>query len=389
MSNGVQAFRDPVVPEARRTLTAIIAILILLLAGIAVLVPFYGISATVPGAAGYQSVLSMVTAAVVGTGPFYDLTMLSVLLVLCLSANTSFADFPRLCHMVALDNFLPHSLTLRGRRLVYSQGIWALAVMAGLLLVIFGGVTDRLIPLFAVGAFLAFTLSQLGMVSHWWRQRGTMAGARTALAINALGAVATGVTVIVVIVAKFTEGAWVVVVLLPAAVFFMARVQRHYRRVLLETTARELVVRAGQEPPIVIVPIDRWNAATEKALRFAMSISPDVEAVHIACDEDDSVAAEWRRVVEDPARAAGVVVPRLVTLTSPLRFVLRPIVDYVLEVEKKHRHRTVAVAIAVMVEHHWYHYFLHNQRAEALTAMLLLGGDRRIHIINVPWYLTA
>jgi amino acid transporter len=170
VSNGVQAFQKPVVPAARTTLTAIIAILIVLLGGIALLVRYYGIMATDPGQPGYQSVLSLLTAAVAGKGIFYDLTMFSVLLVLCLSANTSFADFPRLCRMVARDDYLPHSLTGRGRRLVYSQGILALAILAGLLLILFGGVTDRLIPLFAVGAFMAFTLSQAGMVGHWRRK---------------------------------------------------------------------------------------------------------------------------------------------------------------------------------------------------------------------------
>lgn len=153
VSNGVQAFRKPVVPAARRTLTAIIAILIVLLGGIALLVRYYGIVATDPGAPGYQSVLSMLTAAVAGRGIFYDVTMFSVLLVLCLSANTSFADFPRLCRMMARDDYLPHSLTTRGRRLVFSQGIWALAILAGLLLVLFGGVTDRLIPFVRGGRF--------------------------------------------------------------------------------------------------------------------------------------------------------------------------------------------------------------------------------------------
>src|SRR6202051_741738 len=151
VSNGVQAFRKPVVPAARATLTAIIAILIVLLGGIAVLVRYYGILVTDPGAPGYQSVLSMLTAAVAGKGIFYDITMFSVLLVLCLSANTSFADFPRLCRMVARDDYLPHSLASRGRRLVFSEGIMALAIFAALLLILFRGVTDRLLPLFAVG----------------------------------------------------------------------------------------------------------------------------------------------------------------------------------------------------------------------------------------------
>src|SRR5580693_3323732 len=195
--NGVQAFKNPVVPAARATLTAIIAILILLLGGIAVLVKYYGIMATDPGAAGYQSVLSLLTAAVAAKGIFYDLTMFSVLLVLCLSANTSFADFPRLCRMIARDDYLPHSLSTRGRRLVFSQGIWGLAILAALLLILFGGVTDRLIPLFAVGAFMAFTLSQAGMVGHWLRTEGAKAWHH--IFVNGFGALATGLTMLVIV----------------------------------------------------------------------------------------------------------------------------------------------------------------------------------------------
>ncbi len=388
VSNGVQAFREPVVPAARKTLTTIVVILIGLLAGIAALVRYYGITASDPGQPGYQSVLAMVTAAVAGKGVFYGFTMFSVLLVLCLSANTSFADFPRLCRAVALDDYLPHALAARGRRLVYSEGIWVLAIFAAGLLILFGGVTDRLIPLFAVGAFLAFTLSQAGMVVHWRKTaRGT--GTIHGLLINALGAMATGITVVVVVAAKFTQGAWVVVLLLPAALLLMAWVQRHYETVTRELQAKEERIAQKQQPPVVIVPIERWNAATQKALRFAMTLSPEVQAVHVTCEGDDSILAEWHSVVEDPAREAGVPVPKLVTLCSPYRMVLMPVVDYVLKVEKENRHRMIAVVISVMVERHWYHYFLHNQRGAVLNALLLLRGDRRINIISVPWYLRA
>jgi amino acid transporter len=386
VSNGVQAFREPVVKGARTTLTAIIAILIVLLGGIAFLLPYYGIMATDPGAPGYQSVLSMLTAAVAGKGIFYDVTMFSVLLVLCLSANTSFADFPRLCRMVARDNYLPHSLTTRGRRLVFSQGIWALAILAALLLILFRGVTDRLIPLFAVGAFLAFTLSQAGMVEHW-RKNAKGGASAGGMFINGLGALATGVTVCVIVVAKFAEGAWVVVLLIPLLLIFMNHVRRHYKRV-----ERELAVKSGTvlrtrglKPPIVIVPVDFWNAATEKALRFAMTLSPDVEAVHVSCDSDEGKPA-WLSGAE---QIDGVKLPKMVTLPSPYRLVIHPIVDYVLKVEKENPGRTVAVVIASMVERHWYHFFLHNQRGQMLTALLLLGGDKRINIVNVPWYLEA
>ena len=387
VSNGVQAFRKPVVPAARATLTAIIAILIVLLGGIAVLVRYYGIMATDPGAPGYQSVLSMLTAAVAGKGIFYDVTMFSVLLVLCLSANTSFADFPRLCRMIARDDYLPHSLATRGRRLVFSQGIWALAILAGLLLILFRGVTDRLIPLFAVGAFLAFTLSQAGMVGHWRRTSSGFEAARGML-INGVGALATGITVMVIVVAKFAEGAWVVVVLLlPAMLVFMGRVRRHYEWVGKEVALTSAMVLNTQslKPPIVIVPVDQWNAATEKALQFAMTLSPDVEALHVMCDADEDRPA-WKWAEDPPAGTPG---PKLVTLPSPYRLVVHPIVDYVLKVEKENADRTVAVVIATMVERHWYHYFLHNQRGQLLTALLLLGGDERINIVNVPWYLKA
>jgi len=386
VSNGVQAFKEPVVEAARATLTAIIAILIVLLGGIALLVQYFGIMATDPGQPGYQSVLSLLTAAVAGKGIFYDVTMFSVLLVLCLSANTSFADFPRLCRMVARDDYLPHSLTGRGRRLVYSQGILALAILAGLLLILFGGVTDRLIPLFAVGAFMAFTLSQAGMVGHW---RRTAKGVKAAqgMLVNGIGALATGITVMVIVVAKFAEGAWVVVLLIPALLVFMRSVRRHYEKVAQEVAVKDRMVLSGRNltPPIVIVPVDRWSAATEKAVGFALTLSPDVQAVHVRCESDED-QPKWQWAKEEPA---GTRVPKLVTLPSPYRLVLHPIVEYVLKVEKENPERTVAVVIATMVERHWYHYFLHNQRGQMLTALLLVGGDQRINIINVPWYLKA
>jgi amino acid transporter len=385
VSNGVQAFQQPVVPNARKTLTAIIAILVVLLGGIAVLLKYYGIMATDPGAPGYQSVLSMLTAAVAGKGIFYNLTMFSVLLVLCLSANTSFADFPRLCRMIARDDYLPHSLTTRGRRLVFSQGIWALSICAALLLILFGGVTDRLIPLFAVGAFLAFTLSQAGMVGHWRKTASGWQAWHNGL-INGVGALATGITVLVIVAAKFTQGAWVVVLLLPAAVVFMGRVHYHYQKSDEEVALKGKIVLSAQKivPPIVIVPVDRWNAASVKAVQFALTLSPDVQAVHVTCDADQDKAKGWTE--DEPA---GSRVPKLITLPSPFRLVVHPIVDYVLKVEKENPDRTIAVVIATMVERHWYHYFMHNQRGQALTALLLLSGDERINIINVPWYLKA
>jgi len=386
VSNGVKAFREPVVDTARRTLTVIIALLIVMLAGIAYLVRVYGIQATDPGQPGYQSVLSMLLAAVAGRGIFYYVSIGSILAVLALSANTAFADFPRLCRAIAQNNYLPHSFATRGRRLVYTQGIVVLALLAGILLLLFGGVTDRLIPLFAVGAFLAFTLSQAGMVGHWRRVGG--AGATRSILVNGLGAVATGITVIVVLVAKFAEGAWITVLLIPSILVAMTLVRRHYHCVFLEMRTTEPLDLKDLIPPIVIVPIQDWNRVAKKALRFAYTISPDVFALHVDTGEGSTILrGEWSRYVDAPAKEGNVKAPKLVVLPSPYRLVLAPIVQYVLKAERDHPNQQIAVLIPELVERHWYHYVLHNKRASVLKALLLVQGNQRIIVINVPWYL--
>src|SRR6202521_6239927 len=218
VSNGVKAFREPTVKNAQRTLTAIIFLLAVMLAGISYLVKTYGIAATDPGQPGYQSVLSMLTASVFGKGLFYYLTIGSILVVLSLSANTAFADFPRLCRAIAQNNYLPHVFGYRGRRLVYSYGIVVLALLCGGVLFLFGGITDRLIPLYAVGAFLAFTLSQAGMVVHWRKNRGPN-WLKSAL-VNGFGALVTGITVVVVLGAKFVEGPGIRLFCIPLTIVF-------------------------------------------------------------------------------------------------------------------------------------------------------------------------
>jgi amino acid transporter len=386
VSNGVQAFREPVVPAARRTLTIIIVILMVLLLGIAYLGHAYHIGATEPGTSQYQSVLSQLIGAVAGRGIIYWISIASILLVLCLSANTSFADFPRLCRAVAEDGYLPRSFTNQGRRLVYSEGILLLAIVSGVLLLVFDGVTDRLIPLFAVGAFLAFTLSQSGMVAHWWKSQKRRA--RASMAVNGLGATATAVTVVVVAVVKFMAGAWMVVLLVPSLVVLMLAVHRHYRRIEREIAAPGKLKLDDLQEPIVIVPIIEWNSIAENALRFAMTLSREIEVLHIESeDRSNSLKRIWPSRVEEPARVAQQTVPRLTVLESPFRFVVQPIIDHVLEVERKNPDRTVAVLLPELVERQWYQYFLHNQRARVLAARLLTQGTHRIVIVNVPWYL--
>ena len=387
VSNGVLAFKEPASVTARFTLTVIIAILMVMLGGIAFLCKAYGIAATPPGQPGYQSVLSQLLAAITGKGIFYGVSIGSILLVLALSANTAFADFPRLGRAIAQNGFLPHGLAVRGRRLIYTQGVYALAVLAGTLLIVFGGVTDRLIPLYAVGAFMAFTLSQAGMVMHWKRVRGP--GSIKSMFVNGLGAVATGLTVIIVLIAKFTEGAWITLILIPGLILTMRLVKRHYDQVAREIEYSAPLNTRRLTPPLVVITIDRWSRITNKALRFAITISPDVRALHVEYDQaSDMLASHWRELVEEPAHRAGLAVPRLVVLKSPYRFVIRPILDYVLDLERNNPGRQVTVLTPELVERRWYLNLLHNHRAAALKALLLFQGDKRITVINIPWYLT-
>ena len=386
VSNGVNAFREPTQKNAKRTLTIIIVLLIVFLAGIALLCRAYSIGATEPGAAGYQSILSQLTAAVMGRGWFYYVTIGSILAVLALSANTSYADFPRLTRAIAMHDYLPHVFMIRGRRLLYSHGIVALVGFTGLLLIVFGGVTDRLIPLFAIGAFLAFTLSQAGMVIHWKRHGGP--GSIRRMIINGIGAIATGLTLIVVLVAKFTEGAWITAILIPALIITMSAVKRHYDRVRKEVAIDCPMRIDNLTQPLVIVPLDRWTRITEKGLRFALKISDQVQAVHVDAEDCcDEVKQMWQHNVAAPLQDSGKIVPELILLASPYRFVIAPLVDYILKLERDNPARQIAVLVPELVIKHWWQAPLHNQRAQLLKLLLLVRGNQRIMVINIPWYL--
>jgi amino acid transporter len=384
VSNGVMAFRDDTRKNAKITLTIIIVLLGVLLAGIALLCRAYGIGATNPDGPGYESVLSMLTRAVMGHGWFYYVTIGSVLLVLALSANTAFADFPRLTRAIALDDYMPHVFMLRGRRLLYSWGIYVLVALTAVLLIVFGGVTDRLIPLYAIGAFMAFTLSQAGMVMHWKRQ----GKAKARMFLNGLGAVATGITALVVLVAKFVEGAWITAVLIVVMILLMRAVKRHYVRVDKETFLDLPIVPSEVTEPIVVVPMDRWSRVTEKALAFGLSMSTDVRCLHVQTGEDpDEICKVWEADVAAPLSAAGKGIPKLVVLKSPFRYVLGPVVDYILGAECESQTHHVCVLVPELVVRHWWENLMHNRRADMLKVILLMRGNRRIVVINIPWYL--
>jgi len=387
VSNGVSAFREPAVVYARRTLTAIILLLAVMLAGIAYLCWAYGIGATDPDKEGYQSTLSLLTAAVVGRGWFYYVTIGSVLSVLALSANTGFADFPRLCRVIAQDGFLPQTFAHRGRRLVYSRGILVLAVLSAGLLIGFRGITDNLIPLFAIGAFLAFTLSQAGMVAHWRKLGGTHA--RKSMVINAAGAVCTAVALAIVLVSKFADGAWVMILLIPALLGLFAGVRAHYQTVARDVATTKPLDAENLEPPVALLPIRGWSGITRKALRFALKISPQVYALHIADDEKTMAELEdtWEQRVREPAMAARVAPPKLIIIYSPFRKLYGPLKQVVSDLQRAHPGRDIAVIVPELVSTRWYHFLLHNQTAALIKAYLLFSGFRRVVVVNVPWYL--
>lgn len=402
VSNGVGAFREPAVRNAHVTLAIIVVTLGILLAGIAYLASAYGIMSMDQTKPGYQSVLSQLVGAVVGRGAFYYVAIASALVILCLSANTSFVGFPRLCRFVAEDEFLPRPFAAVGRRLVYSVGILYLAATAGLLLTAFGGITDRLIPLFAIGAFLTFTVSQAGMVAHWRARLGearrgrSRQGISIKLTINAVGACATAIALIVIIIAKFTEGGWITILTIPCVIVLLKGINRYYANVNAALRDDEQLTFHHAAPPLVLVMTRAWDRLTDKALSFAMELSPDVFAVHLAAlegpdvkDEERRLRERWAKDVEKSTVAdKGAHVPELIFLSAPFRRIHAPLLKLIRDLEDKHPDRTIAVLIPELVKRRWWEHLLSNQRARRLREAVLDYGGPHVIVIMVPWYLT-
>jgi Amino acid permease len=299
--------------------------------------------------------------------------MASTAAILCLSANTSFADFPRLSSVVARDGFLPHQLAHRGDRLVFSNGIIAVAVSAGTLLVVFGGKLDSLIPLFAVGLFTAFTLSQVGMVRHHLRLREPRW--RVGVAINATGATATSIVLIVVLVSKFTAGAWIPAVVIPAVVAICKTIKRHYDRV-----RQQLALRPGESLPAlhntVVVPIGQLNQNSLAALAYAKALHPD-RLVALAVEDEDNSLDELRQ----QWAALNLDIP-LEVIPSPYRGITKPILDFLDTLDRQRTDDVITVVIPEVVVHRWWQQLLHNQTALILKSRLLFRPNTIV--ISVP-----
>ncbi len=393
VSNGMTAFREPTVKYGHRTLTAIVVILGTLLLGIAFLAHTYEIGAMSQEQDGYRSVLSQISAAVLGEGVLYYTTIGSLLCVLAFSANTSFVDFPRLCRVVAEDGFLPKSFAIAGRRLVFDVGILYLAVTSGVLLIAFGGITDRLIPLFAIGAFLTFTISQTGMVWHWRRSitaGSSNRGNKTHLALNTAGALTTGVALIVIVAAKLLEGAWITIVVLPIVIVLLKNIRSYYDRLFDELRVPAPIKLSDLSAPIAMVTLESWTKLSENALTFAMSISPDVIAVHLLKlsrpdqeEERRKLEERWRAEVEEPLAREGLSPPRLVILQSEYRNLQLPMMKLIDQIKAQHPSKRIAVLIPDVVKDRWYQHLLHTHRAARLRSRLLRLRDEDLTVINV------
>jgi len=270
---------------------------------------------------------------------------------------------------------------------LYSHGIYALTGFTAVILILFGGVTDRLIPLYAIGAFLAFTLSQAGMVVHWLKMEEHR-GRLWHMFVNAFGAVATGITLLVVLVAKFAAGAWVTALLVPLLIGIMMVVKRHYTRVRREMKDMTPLNLTNLQEPVVVIPMARWDRIAEKALRFGMLMSKDLKVVHVHSDDEPmGLEEEWDEKIIAPIQKQGLRVPELVTIPSSYRFIINPLMDYILELEHNNPGRKVAVLLPELVVRHWWENALHNQRVQLLKLLLLLKGNQRIIVVNIPWYL--
>jgi amino acid transporter len=373
ISDGVPAFKPPEWRNARTTLVWAAAIFATLFVGISFMATTIGV---IPDPTEGQTVLSQIARLIVGDGFFFIVIQVATVLVLALAANTAFADFPRLSSFLARDSFMPRQFAFRGERLAFTTGIVALSGLAALLLVIFGASVSALIPLYTLGVFLAFTLSQSSMVVRWWRRRE--AGWRRGLVINGLGAVTTGVIALIVIESKFLAGAWIVVLAIPALVALMLSIRGHYRSVEEALTAgRAPAVRTAQSP-VVIVPIARLDEPARQAIAFANSISRGATAVHVTNDSD--AAEELRR--RWPEWSGGA---ELVVIESPYRALVGPLLAYLDVLQRHDPSRPVLIVLNEFVPRHWWENLLHNQTA--LRLKLRLFSRRNTIVADVPYHL--
>ena len=371
ISNGVPAFRDPASKNAAITMVWMASMLAGLFLGITILAHLYGL---VPREE--ETLISQIARISLGGGVLYYFMQVATMLILILAANTSYNGFPRLASMLAQDSFLPHQMRSVGDRLAFSNGIFILGLSAGLLLIIFRGDTHALIPLYAIGVFLSFTLSQAGMVQHWRDLKGR--GWRKKFAINLTGAIATGMATVVLAITKFTHGAWVVLFLIPLLIGMFRKIRWHYNMAEWQLSLTMYERPKGPPPNIVVVPIGSVNRPVVMAVDYLRQRAQDIRAVHVDVDPEETakVKEDWEKW--------GAGIP-LVIVSSPYRSFLEPLLDYIEQVRQESPGGWVTVALAEVLPSRWWENLLHNQRALLIKAALLFKF--RVIVTDVPYHL--
>ena len=371
ISDGVPAFKPPEARNAATTLLIMMACAVTLFIGVTLLAHAYGV---IPGT--QETVISQLNRAILGgRGPLYYMVQAATTMILVLAANTAYSDFPRLASIVARDKFLPRQLANQGDRLAFSNGIVVLSLLAGVLLVVFGGDTHALIPLYMLGVFVSFTLSQTGMVLKWRRERKR--GWRLGATINGIGACLTLIVLFVVAITKFKEGAWIIIVLIPVLVFHFLATHRHYERVAEQLSLKGIEV-PQRKHNTVIVPIGGVHRAVVQALDYARTLSDDVRAVYVDVDPHatQEIREEWERW------GKGI---RLEILASPFRSVMEPLLEYIEITNEERPDDFVTVLLPEFVPARWWHHLLHNQRALLIKGALLFREN--IVVTSVPYHL--
>jgi len=370
VSNGVPAFRPPESKNASATLVAMAVLAITMFVGITVLAHGYGV---IPSAS--ESGVSQLGRAIFGNGTIYYLIQAATMLILVLAANTAYADFPRLASIVARDRYLPRQFMNQGDRLAFSNGILVLSTFAAVLIIAFRGDTQRLLPLYMIGVFVSFTLSQAGMVIHWRKTKEP--GWKTSAFINGFGAVVTGIVLLIVAVTKTLEGAWIVLLLIPLIIVLFKETRKHYDHVARQLTLRGYAP-AARAHNTVVMPIGGLQRAVVEALRYAETLSDDVRAVYV--DIDPRLTEQIRR---DWADWGGKV--KLIVLPSPYRSVMEPLLDYIRRVELDRPDDYVTVILPEFVPARWWQHLLHNQSALLIKGALLFRPN--LVVTSVPFHL--
>ena len=371
VSNGVPAFKPPEAKNAAATMLMMVVLSITMFLGITLLSHAFHVAPSEQ-----ETVVSQLARGVFGDrGILYYAVQAATMLILVLAANTAYADFPRLASILARDRYVPRQFMNQGDRLAFSNGIVGLSVLAGILLAVFGGDTHALIPLYMIGVFVSFTLSQAGMVIHWRRLRG--AGWRTSALINGVGAIVTGVVLLVVAVTKAVEGAWIIMLLIPLNVLFCRLTRKHYDGVAAQLSLRGWQPR-GARHNAVLVPISGVQRAVLEALDYAKTLSADVRAVYVNVDPSatEQLRNGWSQW--------GNGVP-LIVLESPYRSLMEPLLEYIERVGADHPDGYITIVLPEFVPVRWWHHLFHNQRALLIKGALLFKPN--IVVTSVPFHL--